>query len=71
MVPLWSVIGMYKCVQRAAFKHTLFEAAMSNIHLCAWVKWVFFSPHNEFVALSVDSIVLRHTLVYVWETLRV
>ena len=25
--------------------------------------------HNQFVALGVDSVALRHTLVYVWETL--
>ena len=25
---------------------------------------------NQFVVLSVDSVALRHTLVYVWETLQ-
>ena len=25
---------------------------------------------NQFVALDVDSVALRHTMVYVWETLK-
>ena len=25
---------------------------------------------NQFVVLDVDSVALRHTLVYVWETLK-
>ena len=27
--------------------------------------------HNQYVVLGVDSVALRHTLVYVWETLQV
>ena len=42
LLSVQSFIGVHaECVQWAAFKHTLSEAAMLNIHLCAGVKLGF------------------------------
>ena len=52
------------------------ETRAPKVHATAfrssmYINIYFFYPHNPFVELCVDSVMLRHTLVcmYVWETL--